>query len=303
MRKFWLVLRQAVTEFMGDSGMKLSAALSYYTIFSLGPVLIIVISLAGIFFGREAVAGKLYYQINGLVGNQAAIQIQEIIKNIQQSQTGAQGATAGIIILVIGATSIFTEIQDSINYIWSIKAKPKRGLVKLLLNRVLSFSLIISFGFLLMVSLAIHALVDLLYEKLTYFLADRFLFIFIGINYILLFLLISLLFAIIFKVLPDATIRWRDTFVGAAFTALLFIIGRFLIGFYLGNSNIGETFGAAASIIILLVWVYYSSVILYFGAEFTKVFTLNFGGGIVPDDTAVFIMKQEVKELHFTKPE
>jgi membrane protein len=298
MHKFWLVLRQAVTEFLGDHGMKLSAALSYYTIFSLGPVLIIVISLAGIFFGRDAVQGKIYYQIHGLVGNEAALQIQEIIKNIEKTQAGPQGAVIGIIILIIGATSVFTEIQDSINYIWSVRAKPKRGFVKLLINRILSFSLIISFGFILMVSLGIHALVDLLYERLTLLVADNILFLFVGINYVLLYLVITLLFAIIFKVLPDATVRWKDAFTGAAFTSVLFLIGKFLIGFYLGNSNIGATYGTAASVIILLVWVYYTSIILYFGAEFTKVYTLNFGGGIVPDKTAVFIIKQEVKELY-----
>jgi membrane protein len=269
----------------------------------MGPVLVIVISLAGIFFGRDAVQGKIYYQIHGLVGNEAARQIQEIIKNIEKTQTGTQGAVIGGIILIIGATSVFTEIQDSINYIWSVKAKPKRGFVRLLFNRVLSFSLIIGFGFILMVSLALHAFVDLLYERLTQLMADNVLFLFVGINYALLFLVITLLFAIIFKVLPDATVRWKDALVGAAFTSVLFVIGKFLIGFYLGSSNIGATYGAAASVIILLVWVYYTSIILYFGAEFTKVYTLNFGKGITPDKTAVFIIKQEVKELHIPSKE
>src|SRR5688572_12901957 len=169
MHKFWLILRQAIDEFLGDHGMKLSASLSYYTIFSLGPVLIIVISLAGIFFGEDAVEGKIYYQINGLVGNQVALQIQEIIQNIEKSQEGPRGAVIGVIVLLIGATGVFTEIQDSINFIWSVKAKPKKGWLKLLLNRLLSFSLIVSFGFIMMVSLAIHALVDVLFEKLTRF--------------------------------------------------------------------------------------------------------------------------------------
>src|SRR6187549_3300880 len=135
MHKFWLILRQAVTEFLDDHGLKLSASLSYYTIFSIGPVLIIVISLAGIFFGRDAVQGKIYYQINGFVGNEAALQIQEIIQNIQHSQSGTKGAFIGVVLLLIGATSVFTEIQDSINYIWSVRAKPKRGFVKLMFNR------------------------------------------------------------------------------------------------------------------------------------------------------------------------
>lgn len=301
MRKFWLILRQAVDEFLNDNGMKLSASLSYYTIFSLGPVLMIVIALAGIFFGREAVQGKIYYQINGMVGNEAALQIQDIIKNIEQSQESSSGAIFGIVILIIGATGVFTEIQDSINYIWSIKAKPKRGYIKLLFNRFISFSLIIGFGFILMVSLVLHALIDLLYEKLVRYFEDAFLFVFQGINYVLLFGIISILFTVIFKVLPDAKVRWRDAYVGAAFTSVLFLIGKFAIGFYLGNSNVSATFGAAASLIILLLWVYYTSIILFFGAEFTKVYTLNFGGGIVPDDTAVFIIKQESKELHIAK--
>ena len=303
MHKFWLILRQAINEFLGDHGMKLSASLSYYTIFSLGPVLIVVISLAGIFFGKDAVAGKIYYQINGLVGNQVALQIQEIIQNIEKSQEGPRGAVIGFIVLLIGATGVFTEIQDSINYIWSVKAKPKKGWLKLLLNRLLSFSLIVSFGFIMMVSLGIHALVDVLFEKFTRFFSDATVYIFIVINYCILFVIISLLFAIIFKVLPDAKIRWKDAFVGASFTAVLFLIGKFLIGFYLGASNIGITFGAAASIVIILLWVYYTSIILYFGAEFTKVYTLNFGSGITPNDTAVFIIKQEVKELYTPKAE
>jgi membrane protein len=301
MHKFWLIIRQAVKEFLDDHGLKLSASLSYYTIFSIGPVLIIVISLAGIFFGKEAVQGKIYYQINGLVGNQAALQIQEIIRNIEHSRMSTSGAVIGTIVLLFGATGVFTEIQDSINYIWSIRAKPKKGWLKLIINRVLSFSLIVSFGFILMVSLALHALVDVLFEKLTRFFNDATVYIFMVINYVILFAIISLLFAIIFKVLPDARVRWRDAMVGSSFTAILFLIGKFLIGFYLGASSIGVTYGTAASIVIILLWVYYTSIILYFGAEFTKVFTMNFGGGIIPNDTAVFIIKQEVKELHVPK--
>lgn len=298
MHKFWLVLRQAVTEFITDHGLKLSASLSYYTIFSMGPVLVIVISLAGIFFGEDAVEGNIYYQINGFVGDQAALQIQQIIQNIQESQMGTRGAVIGVVILIVGATGVFTEIQDSINYVWSIRAKPKKGWLKLLINRLISFSLIISFGFIMMVSLIIHAIVDVMFEKLTKFFNDATVYIFTVVNYILLFLIITILFAIIFKVLPDARIKWRDTFVGAAFTAILFLIGKFLIGVYLTKSDVGVTYGTAAAIVIILLWVYYTSIILYIGAEFTKVYTLNFGSGIKPDDTAVFIIKQEVKELH-----
>lgn len=303
MKSFWRILKQATTEFIADGGMKLSAALAYYTIFSIGPVLIIIISLAGLFYGREAVQGKIYYQINGLVGNSAAIQIQDIIRNIEKSQLSTSGAVLGVIVLIIGATGVFTEIQDSINYIWSIKAKPKRGLVKLLTNRLISFSLIISFGFIMLVSLIINALVELLQDQLTKYFDSGTVYIFMGVNYVILYAIISCLFAIIFKVLPDASIRWRDAFTGAAFTAFLFLIGKFLIGYYLANSNIGVTYGTAASIILLLLWVYYTSVILFFGAEFTKVYTLNLGSGIHPDKTAVFILKREAKELNYDKIE
>lgn len=295
--KIWNVLKRAGIEFIHDNGMKLSASLSYYTIFSMGPILIIIISLAGIFWGREAVQGKIYGEINGLVGNSAALQIQEIIQNIEKSQLGTSGALIGFAVLLVGATGVFTEMQDSINYIWSIRAKPKRGFVKLIINRLISFSLLIGLGFLLMVSLIINAVLDLLHEKMEHYFDDLSVYIFQGLNLVSILAVITCLFAIIFKVLPDATIRWRDSFVGAGFTSLLFLIGKSLISFYVANSSIGVTYGAAASIIILLLWVYYTSIILFYGAEFTKVYTLNHGSGIVPDDTAVFIIKREAKEL------
>lgn len=295
--KIWHVLKRAGVEFIHDNGMKLSASLSYYTIFSIGPILIIIISLAGIFWGREAVQGKIYGEINGLVGNSAALQIQEIIQNIEKSQLGTSGALVGFAVLLVGATGVFTEMQDSINYIWSIRAKPKRGFVKLIINRLISFSLLIGLGFLLMVSLIINAVLDLLHEAIQHYFDGLSVYIFQGLNFISILAVITCLFAVIFKVLPDATIRWKDSFVGAGFTSLLFLIGKSLISFYVANSSIGVTYGAAASIIILLLWVYYTSIILFYGAEFTKVYTLQHGSGIIPDDTAVFIIKREAKEL------
>jgi membrane protein len=303
MLAFWRVIKQAAIEFVADNGIKFSAALSYYTIFSIGPVLIIIISLAGIFFGREAVQGKIYEQINGLVGNSAAVQIQEIIQNIEQSQLSTSGAVFGVIILLVGATGVFTEIQDSINYIWSIKSKPKKGLLRILVNRLISFSLIISIGFLLLVSLIINALVELLHARLTAIFDDASVYIFQGINYAILMMVITTLFTIIFKVLPDAKIKWRDSLLGAVFTAVLFLIGKFLISLYLSYSNIDIMYGAAASVILILLWVYYTSIILYFGAEFTKVYALRHGAGIQPNKTAVFIIKQEAKEFAYDASE
>lgn len=291
------MLKEAGAGFSQDNCAKLSAALSYYTIFAIGPLLIIIISLAALFYGRDAIEGRLYGQIDQLVGSDAAIQIQNIIKNSQYSNKGILGTIIGTIALVIGATGIFTEIQDSINFIWSLRAKPKRGILKFLVNRLLSFSLIISLGFLLIVSLVISALLDLLSDRLTRFFPDSTVHIFYVVNIAIIFIIISLLFAIIFKVLPDGKIKWKDAFVGASFTSVLFIIGKTAIGFYLGKSNLGATYGTAASVIVILTWVYYTSLILYFGAEFTKAYALEYGGGIVPDNTAVFIIKREAKEI------
>ena len=300
LRKFFYVFKEAGSAFIADNAVKLSAALSYYTIFAIGPLLVIVLSLSGIFLGEDAVEGKLYGQIRGVIGSSAALQVQEIIQNIQQSDKSVIGAVIGGIVLVIGATGIFAEIQDSINFIWSLKAKPKRGLVKLLLNRLISFSLVVSLGFLLIVSLTANALMDLLSERLVRLFHESTVFIFYALNLALILAVLSLLFATIFKVLPDGKIKWKDAFIGAFFTSLLFLLGKVAIGFYLGNSKLGTTYGAAASIVIILTWVYYTSIILYFGAEFTKVYALEYGGGIIPNKTAVFIIKQEAKELEIT---
>lgn len=297
LKKFGKVLHNAGLGFVEDNGLKLSAALSYYTVFALGPLLIIIISLAGVFFGRDAVQGRLYTQINGLVGSQVALQIQDIIINIQRSRTGTTGAIVGAIILFVGATGVFTEMQDSMNYILSVKAKPRKGWLKFLVNRLISFSLIVAMSFVLLVSLVVNALLNLLSAELEDLIPTFSVQVLYTINSLIMLVVISVLFAVIFKVLPDAIIAWKDAFVGAIFTALLFLLGKFLIGLYLGNAHWGLTYGAAASIIIILSWVYYTSIILFFGAEFTKMFALYSGSGIRPKDTAVFIIKQESKEV------
>jgi len=296
-KKFWSVLKKASVSFIEDDGMKLSASLSYYTVFSLCPILIIIMSLAGVVFGKDAVQGRIYDQISGLVGSDAAIQVQEIIINIEKSQHGTVGAIVGAVLLIFGATGVFTEIQDSINYIWSVKAKPKKGWLKYLSNRAISFSLLVGIGFVLLVALVINALMDILNDRLEKILPSYSVYLFYFLSLVLILVIISLLFTIIYKVLPDAIIAWKDAMVGAIFTTVLFLIGKFLIGYYLGNSNIGLTYGTAASIVIILVWVYYSSIILYFGAEFTRMYAIHIGKGIRPNETAVFIIKQEAKEI------
>ncbi|MGZ8543880.1 MAG: YihY/virulence factor BrkB family protein, partial [Flavisolibacter sp.] len=254
-----------------------------------------IISLSGFFYGNEAMQGRIYEQLKGLIGNDAALQVQNIIANASQDYDSITGAIIGAVILFIGATGVFTEIQSSINYIWSVKAKPKRGWLKYLGDRLLSFSLVVGLGFLLMVSLIMNALMSVVNTRVLKRFPDiEYIDLF---NSLIILVIITSLFAVIYKILPDARIAWKDAWVGSTFTAILFLIGKFLIGFYMGNSNIGVVYGAAASIVVILVWVYYSSMILYFGAEFTKVYALHSGQGIRPKSTAVFIIKQEAKEV------
>lgn len=295
-KKIGYLLAQTVKGFINDNAIKLSAALSYYTIFSLAPLLIIIISLSGIFFGDEAVNGQIFGQISGLVGSDAALQIQEIIKNVKLSNSNTYAAVFGLVILLIGASGVFAEIQDSINYIWGIEAKPKRGLIKYLYNRLMSFSMIGSVGFLLLVGLIVNSLADILSKRLAAILPQNTVFLFYIVNTLLVFSIITLLFTIIFKTLPDGKIALRDSLIGASFTAFLFMIGKFAIGYYLGSYNMASIYGAAGSMIIILVWVYYSAIILYFGAEFTKVFAYTHGQKIIPNRYSVQIHKENVIE-------
>lgn len=295
LKKIGHLLKETYSEFNNDNAMKHSAALSYYTIFSLPPLLIIIINLCGFFFGAEAVRGEIFGQINGLVGNEAAIQIQDVIKNVKLSGGSRFITTIGIIILLVGASGVFAEIQDSINIIWGIRAKPKRGFIRFIKNRLMSFSMIGSVGFLLLVGLIINSLMDIMSRKLAIFFPHDIIYLFYALNIIIVFLIITLLFTLIFKTLPDGKINLRDCLIGASFTAFLFMIGKFVIGAYLGSSAVASWYGAAGSIILILVWVYYSAIILYFGAEFTKVFALTHGQKIIPNEYSVSVVNKYVE--------
>jgi len=300
-KTYYHLIREAAREFAADNVIKLSASLAYYTIFSIGPLLLVIISFTGLFFERQQISGKLHLQIQELVGTEGASQVFSIIESLQEQQSAQTFSIVGIIILIFGATGVFADIQDSINYIWSIRAKPSRSWLKFLKDRLLSFSLVVGIGFLLIVSLLANTLSDLLTDRLQEFFLTQVVIVFKILNIVILFLITSFLFAVIYKVLPDARISWKDAMAGATFTSLLFMLGRFLIGLYLSGSGVATTYGAAAAIIIVLSWVYYSSIILYFGAEFTKVYAIRAGKGIRPYSTAVFIVKQEARELPHVK--
>ncbi len=296
----WAFIKEVFCEFLNDNCLKLSAALSYYTIFSIAPMLFIVISLAGIFYGQDAVQGRLFWQIEELIGKNAAVQIQEMIANTHLKNNSLSGTIIGLIILLFGATGVFTEIQDSINYILSIKTKPTKGWLKFLLNKVLSFSLVVGLGFVLLISLVVNTLMDLLSNRLAQLFSNATFYIFYIINISIIYLVITFFFTIIYKVLPDATIHWKDAIKGALFTAILFLVGKFLIGYYLSTSTASMAYGTAASLVIILLWIYYTSIILYFGAEFTKVYAYKKGRGIIPHKNAVFIIKEEKKQMPFS---
>lgn len=292
----WSLLKTTFNEFNDDNAIKLSASLSYYTLFSLPPLLIIIIAVCGFFFGREAVTGEFFWQINEFVGKDAAAQIQEAIKNTHLSDSNMFATIFGAIMLLIGASGVFAEIQSSINFIWGLKAKPKRGLMKFLFNRLMSFSMIASVGFLLLVGLMVNTVMDMLNARLVLYFPDVTVYLFYILNILILFLTTTILFSIIFKTLPDGTISWKDTLIGSSFTSVFFMIGKFAIGAYLSTSTVATAYGAAGSVIIILVWVYYSAIILYFGAEFTKVYARAHGQKIIPNDYAVSIWKEIYEE-------
>lgn len=294
-KMLWQILKDTFKGVGQDKIPKLSGSLAYYTVFSMGPLLVVIISLCGIILGREAIEGKVYEQLAGFVGDDTAKQLQQIIKNVSLQGKSTVAAIIGSITLLVGATTVFAEIQDSINMIWGLKPKPKKGWLKMLQNRFLSFSVIISLGFLLLVSLGVSAIVDGFSNRLASIYPDITVAIFYVINLLITFIITTLIFGVIFKVLPDARIRWKDVRAGAITTAILFMLGKFAISFYIGKSNVGTTFGAAGSLVVLLVWVYYSSIILYFGAEFTKAYAMEYGEPIHPNEYAVTMKQVEVE--------
>lgn len=295
-KKIGLLLKNSVMDFLDDRATSFSAALSYYTIFALPPLIILIISASGFFLEEKDVSSFFYQQIGELVGPNTAREVENAMNNVTINRSGVLPTIIGVIMLLFTASGVFAEIQSSINYIWGFVAKPEKSMVRLLKNRLLSFAMIGSVGFLLLVSLLINSLASILYEFLTDYFAESTIYFVQVVNNIIVFLIITLLFAVIFKTLPNGIIRMKDAMVGAAFTAILFMVGKFGIGFYLGTTAKSSLYGAAGSIIVMLVWVYYSAMILYFGAEFTKNYALLFGQRIRPGEFSLEIDKNAIKK-------
>jgi membrane protein len=295
MKKLWSVIKGSFKEWSEDKASRLAAALSYYTIFSLAPLLVIVIAIAGFVFGKQAAQGAIVQQISGLVGQRGAEQVQTMIQNANQPAAGLIATIVGIVLLLFGATGVFNQLQDSMNTIWEVRLKPGRGIFAMVRDRFLSFAMILGIAFLLLVSLVLSAALSA-FGKLLVGIMPGFPSILQVINFIVSFGVISFLFVLIFKFLPDARISWKDAWIGGAVTSLLFTIGKQLIGVYLGTSSTANVFGVAGSLIILLLWIYYSGMILFFGAEFTQVYANTYGSGITPVKDAERVTEEERAE-------
>ena len=286
-RDLILLLKQAASDWIDDGAMRLSAALAYYAIFSLAPLLIIAISIAGLVFGEDAARGRIAQEISTVTGSRAGEAIQAaVLSSASQKTTGVVATVVGLAVLIFGASTVFAELKDALNTIWGVVVKPGRPFLTLVRDRFLSFSIVLSIGFLLLVSLILSAVLAALGK----YMGERLPLpaaVWQAGDFLLSIAVISALFAMIFKILPNVRIGWRDVGLGAAGTALLFTAGKFLIGLYLGTSSIASSFGAAGSVIIALAWIYYSSCILFFGAEFTKAWSRRFGPGVVPNSRAM----------------
>ncbi len=283
LKEIWKFTVEVFEQWSDDKAPKLGAALSFYTMFSIAPLLVIAISVAGFIFGEEAARGEIVTQIQSLIGREGAEVIQTALKNTKDTESGIIALTISFVTSFIGSTIVFVELQDSLNMIWKVKPKPGRNLIKgLIRDRLMSFTIVIGTGFLLLVSLIISALLSALSSYITESFAGFPIWILEFLNVIISLGIIYLLFAMIYRILPDVHLRWSDVWVGALVTSILFVLGKYLIGLYIGTSTLGSTYGAAGSLVILLLWIYYSAQILFLGAEFTQVYAERFGSGIRP---------------------
>jgi membrane protein len=285
-QSLWQFAKTVVTQWLEDQPFQLASSLSYYTLFSLAPLLIIAIAVAGLVFGREAAQNQVVETLRGLIGQDSAKAVQDMIENASNKpKTGVISTILGVVALLFGAGGVVGQLQTSINMIWGVAAKSGQGVWGIIRTRFLSFAMVLAIGFLLLVSLAITAFVAGLSQVMGSLLGGAKVIAHVS-ELVVSFGLVTVLFAMIYKFLPDVQIRWRDVWIGAALTSVLFTIGKFLIGLYLGTSGVTSIFGAAGSLITVLLWVFYSALIFFLGAEFTQVYATHYGSGVVPADNA-----------------
>jgi membrane protein len=273
----WGCLRETANDWLADKASRMGAALAYYSVFSVAPLLLVAISIAGLFFGEVAARKELHHRIADTVGPPVAAAVEDILGKVHENGNSVRGGIIGLVLLLFGASGVFAELQDALNTIWKVKPKPGSGLWGEIRHRLISFTVVLGTGFLLLVLLAITTLVAGLQSALRQQMAGGDWLWWI-VNFVVSFCVVAGLFAVIYKTLPDTRVRWRDVWLGAVLAGLLFALGKYLIGLYLAKGAVVSAFGAAGSVIVLLVWVYYSSQILLFGAEFCHVYARCHGG-------------------------
>ena len=287
LKKFWLLLKETFRQWNEREPFNNSIIIAYYTIFSLPGLLVIVINIAGYFYDKNEVTSQITGQIQSMVGGDTASDVQSIIDKASETKGTVISSILGIATLLFGATGVFYQLQQILNKMWEVKPQPKQKFLKLIRDRVFSFGLILAVGFLLLVSLVVSAGLSALSEWASGYVTESLTIIFKVLDFIVSLGVVTVLFASIYKFLPDAKISWRDVWIGAVMTSVLFVIAKFGLGLYFGKSDPGSTYGAAGSIILIMLWVSYAGLILLFGAEFTQVFANQYGKKVQPTDTAV----------------
>ena len=287
------LVKHTATEWIDQGLSRMGAALAFYTLCAIAPLFIIVLAIAGLWFGEAAARRELFSQVSGLVGSEGGDAIQALISAANRPKTGAWATVIAVVTLFVGATGVFVQLQDALNSIWGVRRAPGRGVRNFIKDRLLSFALIVGIGFLLLVSLVLSAGLSALGKYMGGLLPVQET-LWQGINFVVSFGVITLLFAMIFKLLPDVKIAWRDVWIGAMLTALLFNLGKFLLGLYLGRSSVTSAYGAAGSLVIVLLWVYYSAQILFFGAKFTQLYASQYSSHLEPAPGTGTVLLEEV---------
>ncbi|HYQ16300.1 MAG TPA: YihY/virulence factor BrkB family protein [Polyangiaceae bacterium] len=300
-RELWETIKETASDWLDDNASRLAAALAYYSLLSLAPLLVISVAIAGLFFGADAARGKVAGELGSIVGAQAAQGIQSVVASAQSPSSGVLGTIIGVVTLFVGASGVFGELQSSLNTIWEVKPKPGGGVWGELKDRFWSFTMVLGVAFLLLVSLVLSSVLSAIGATFSEALPGGEV-VWQILNFAFSLAVVTALFALIFKYIPDAVIRWKDVWLGAAVTAALFTIGKFLLGLYLGKAAVGSSYGAAGSIIALVVWVYYAAQILFLGAEFTQVQARRRGREIRPSKGAVRLIKSEAAAPDATAP-
>ncbi|HEY3569255.1 MAG TPA: YihY/virulence factor BrkB family protein [Thermoanaerobaculia bacterium] len=286
------LIKDSFKEWQKDGALDLGAALAYYAIFSLAPLLLVALAVAGLLWDRGQIQSQLIGQVQGLMGPQGAQAVQTMLANAGQHGKGVIATVLALVTILFGATGVFVQLQNALNKIWNVEAKPGLGIWSFVKTRLISFGMVLGIGFLLLVSLVISTAVSALGKWATGLMPGSETLMQV-VTFVVSFAFITLLFAMMFKFLPDVEIGWRDVWVGAVAMALLFTLGKFLIGLYLGKSSVASTYGAAGSLVIVLLWIYYSSQILFLGAEFTQVYATRYGSQIKPSEHAVPVVVEK----------